>query len=138
MSTATASASSFSIKPWIELSRVDRLAGSMLIFWPLGGCRCRMHFHPTPTPPAPISLGPHHGGTNNLDVIARLHSSSCIWAARLSPPSQCVEPVTVTTFGVSADLPSGAGCIWNDILDRNFDRQVGKYRCTFALAHGTD
>ncbi|KAI0043608.1 4-hydroxybenzoate polyprenyl transferase [Auriscalpium vulgare] len=84
MSTATKSTSA--IRPWIELSRVHKLAGSMLIFWPFAW---------------------------GLTMSARSVSMALDQYA-----------LTLAYGFVFSALLHSAGCIWNDILDRNFDRQV--------------
>jgi len=71
---------------WIELSRVHKFAGSMLIFWP---CAWGMTMAARP-----LSLSLHTYAMN-------------------------------LTYGlIGAALLHSAGCVWNDILDRDFDRQV--------------
>ncbi|KAH8981147.1 4-hydroxybenzoate polyprenyl transferase [Lactarius akahatsu] len=71
---------------WIELSRVHKFAGSMLIFWP------------------------------------------CAWGMTMAARSLSLPLNTYAmdlTYGlVGAALLHSAGCVWNDILDREFDRQV--------------
>ncbi|KAI0041336.1 4-hydroxybenzoate polyprenyl transferase [Auriscalpium vulgare] len=78
--------STSAIQPWIELSRVHRLAGAMLGFWPFA------------------------------------------WSLTMSARSVSMPLITYAlylAYGLGfATLAHGAGCIWNDILDRNFDRQV--------------
>lgn len=77
---------SLDIWRWIELSRVHKFAGSMLIVWP---CTWGMTMAARP-----LSLPLHTYATN-------------------------------FTYGlVGAALLHSAGCVWNDILDREFDRQV--------------
>ncbi|KAI0294250.1 4-hydroxybenzoate polyprenyl transferase [Multifurca ochricompacta] len=71
---------------WVELSRVHKFAGSMLIFWPFAW---------------------------GLTMAAR----------SLSLPLQVY--IFNLTYGlIGAALLHSAGCVWNDILDREFDRQV--------------
>ncbi|KAI0040628.1 4-hydroxybenzoate polyprenyl transferase [Auriscalpium vulgare] len=82
----SATKSTSAIRPWIELSRVHKFAGSMLIFWPLAW-GLTMSAHAVSMPLATYAFNLVYG----LVFAALLHS---------------------------------AGCIWNDILDRNFDRQV--------------
>ncbi|KAI0267872.1 4-hydroxybenzoate polyprenyl transferase [Gloeopeniophorella convolvens] len=71
---------------WVELSRVNKFAGSMLIFWPfawgmtMASCTLSM----------PV-------GTYAFNLVYGL---------------------------IGAALLHSAGCIWNDILDREIDRQV--------------
>jgi hypothetical protein len=49
------------------------------------------------------------------------------------PPTAIIDvdmksvTIIATVLKQSDIFISGAGCIWNDILDREFDRQVGKY-----------
>ncbi|KAH9980888.1 UbiA prenyltransferase family [Lactifluus volemus] len=73
---------------WVELSRVHKFAGSMLVFWP---CAWGMTMAARP-----LSLSLQTYGFNltyGLVAAALLHSMS-------------------------------AACVWNDILDRDIDRQV--------------
>lgn len=41
--------------------------------------------------------------------------------------------VLAASYLINIMLHLGAGCIWNDILDRNFDRQVGT---DYFITHG--
>ncbi|KAI0247023.1 UbiA prenyltransferase family, partial [Lactifluus subvellereus] len=74
----------------VELSRVHKFAGSMLMFWPFAwGMTMAAR-------PLSLSLQTYAFNlTHGLVGAALLHSMS-------------------------------AGCVWNDILDREFDRQVGR------------
>ncbi|KAJ6588592.1 4-hydroxybenzoate polyprenyl transferase [Mycena capillaripes] len=75
-----------SLEPWINLTRVSRFAGTMLVFWPYAW---------------------------GLTMTAR--------SANL-PVSRFFYLLFCGFIGAS--LSHSAGCVWNDILDRNFDRQV--------------
>ncbi|KAI0058247.1 4-hydroxybenzoate polyprenyl transferase [Artomyces pyxidatus] len=99
MSLATAAPSA--IRPWIELSRVHKFAGSMLIFWPFAWS-LTMSAHAISMPLPTYALYILYG----LFYAAVLHSEH------------------------------SAGCIWNDILDRDFDRQVERTK-NRPIAAGT-
>ncbi|KAI0245150.1 prenyltransferase [Lactifluus subvellereus] len=70
---------------WVELSRVHKFAGSMLMFWPFAWG--------TTMAARPLSL------------------SLQTYAFNL-------------TYGLVGAALLRAGCVWNDILDRKFDKQV--------------
>ncbi|KAJ7093877.1 4-hydroxybenzoate polyprenyl transferase [Mycena belliarum] len=75
-----------SLEPWINLTRVSRFAGTMLVFWPYAW---------------------------SLTMTAR---SANLPVARFFYLLFCGF--------IGASLSHSAGCVWNDILDRDFDRQV--------------
>ncbi|EIN06899.1 UbiA prenyltransferase [Punctularia strigosozonata HHB-11173 SS5] len=72
--------------PWIELTRVDKFAGTMVLFWPYAWA---------------------------VMMIARIIHLPVYQTA-----------IYLWNGFVGACLGHSAGCIWNDILDREFDRQV--------------
>ncbi|KAH9170422.1 4-hydroxybenzoate polyprenyl transferase [Lactarius sanguifluus] len=74
----------------IELSRVHKFAGSMLIFWP---CAWGMTM-----------------AARSLSLPLNTYAMDLTYGLRLT-----------TSCRYSYD---SAGCVWNDILDREFDRQV--------------
>ncbi|GLB41480.1 putative ubiA prenyltransferase family protein [Lyophyllum shimeji] len=74
------------IKPWYQITRVSKFAGTMVLFWPWAW---------------------------SLTIAAR--------ALHLELPA--FMSMLVLGF-IGASLLHSAGCIWNDILDREFDRQV--------------
>ncbi|KAL0957959.2 hypothetical protein HGRIS_000139 [Hohenbuehelia grisea] len=77
-----------SLQPWVDLMRLSRYAGTMLIFWP--------------------------------------YAWGATMAARTSllPVPRFFELIAYGLIGAS--LAHSAGCVWNDILDRNFDRKVAR------------
>ncbi|KAF5379370.1 hypothetical protein D9615_006581 [Tricholomella constricta] len=77
------------IKPWIQITRVSKFAGSMVLFWP--------------------------------------------WAWSVTMAARVLR-LEIPAF-ISL-LILGAGCIWNDILDREFDRQVERTK-NRPIAAGT-
>ncbi|KAJ7120996.1 4-hydroxybenzoate polyprenyl transferase [Mycena epipterygia] len=80
-----------SLEPWINLTRVSRFAGTMLVFWPYA-------WSLTMT-----------ARTANIPVPRYFYLLFCGFIGASLSHSCC---------------PIGAGCVWNDILDRKFDRQV--------------
>ncbi|KAF8178146.1 4-hydroxybenzoate polyprenyl transferase [Mycena galopus ATCC 62051] len=77
------------LEPWINLTRVSRFAGTMLVFWPYAW---------------------------GLTMTAR--------SANVPVP-QFFYLLFCGFIGASlSHSMNSAGCVWNDILDRNFDRQV--------------
>ncbi|KAJ7177826.1 4-hydroxybenzoate polyprenyl transferase [Mycena filopes] len=74
------------LEPWVNLTRVSRFAGSMLVFWPYAWG---------------LTMAAR---TANLPVPRFLYLLFCGF--------------------IGASLSHSVGCVWNDILDRNFDRQV--------------
>ncbi|KAJ7701902.1 4-hydroxybenzoate polyprenyl transferase [Mycena rosella] len=75
-----------SLEPWINLTRVSRFAGTMLVFWPYAW---------------------------GLTMTART----------ANVPLPRFFYLLLCGF-IGASLSHSAGCVWNDILDRNFDRLV--------------
>ncbi|KAJ7846181.1 prenyltransferase [Mycena leptocephala] len=72
----------------INLTRVSRFAGTMLVFWPYAW---------------------------GLTMTARTANLRC----------RIGEVYHFVTYPSISNLPlTSAGCVWNDILDRNFDRKV--------------
>ncbi|KAJ7507388.1 4-hydroxybenzoate polyprenyl transferase [Mycena galericulata] len=74
------------LEPWINLTRVSRFAGTMLVFWPYAW---------------------------GLTMTART----------ANVPVPHFFYLLLCGF-IGASLSHSAGCVWNDILDRNFDRLV--------------
>ncbi|KAJ7173102.1 4-hydroxybenzoate polyprenyl transferase [Mycena crocata] len=81
-----------SLEPWINLTRVSRFAGTMLVFWPYAW---------------------------GLTMTAR---SANVPLPRFFYLLFC----GFIGASLSHSMTSCAGCVWNDILDRNFDRQVAR------------
>jgi 4-hydroxybenzoate polyprenyltransferase len=52
----------------------------------------------------------------------------CLWGLMLSAPDARLAPplTTVLLYGLGALVMRGAGCTYNDIVDRNIDRQVAR------------
>ncbi|KAF9461150.1 4-hydroxybenzoate polyprenyl transferase [Collybia nuda] len=76
------------VKPWIQITRVHKFAGTMVLFWPYAW---------------------------SLTMVARV--------LKLDIPSFSFA-LLLGFIGSSLLHSQCAGCIWNDILDREFDRQV--------------
>ncbi|KAI9445930.1 4-hydroxybenzoate polyprenyl transferase [Lactarius indigo] len=97
---------------WIELSRVHKFAGSMLIFWPCGALL------PAILPDNLVNLGkPAWGMTmaaRPLSLPLNTYAMNLTYGLYVS---------VISSRGYS-HVYLGAGCVWNDILDREFDRQV--------------
>ncbi|KAK6742583.1 hypothetical protein RB195_010065 [Necator americanus] len=77
------SAAPASVKPYLQLMRLDKPTGTWLLFWP------------------------------------------CTWSIGLATPA-CQFPSLyyLTLFGTGAILMRSAGCVINDLFDKDFDRQV--------------
>ncbi|KAI0247027.1 4-hydroxybenzoate polyprenyl transferase [Lactifluus subvellereus] len=75
---------------WVELSRIHKFAGSMLMFWPFAW-GMTLAARPLSLPLQEYAFHLAHG----LVGATLLHGTS-------------------------------AGCVWNDILDRDFDKQVAR------------
>ncbi|KAF8468545.1 4-hydroxybenzoate polyprenyl transferase [Gautieria morchelliformis] len=75
------------IAPWVELTRVKKFAGTMVLFWPFAW---------------------------SLTMISRT----------IKLPVTSYAVVLAEAFAGACLLHRCGGCIWNDILDRDFDLQV--------------
>ncbi|KAG2014207.1 4-hydroxybenzoate polyprenyl transferase [Coprinopsis cinerea AmutBmut pab1-1] len=76
----------YDITPWVQLTRIQKYGGALLLFWPFAW---------------------------SLTIAAT--------ALKLPLPTYLVYLGYCFVF---ANLLRSAGCIWNDILDRDLDRQV--------------
>ncbi|KAH9051797.1 4-hydroxybenzoate polyprenyl transferase [Lactarius vividus] len=83
--------------PWIELSRVHMFAGSMLVFWP---CAWGMTMAARP-----------------LSMPLETYASNLIYGL----VGAALSHRLATSYCYSH---KSAGCVWDDIVDRKFDRQV--------------
>ncbi len=73
------------IRPYARLARLDRPAGSWLLFWP------------------------------------------CAWGAALAN-GLLTDWALIVWFGIGSLTMRAAGCVWNDIIDRDLDAQVERTR----------
>jgi hypothetical protein len=69
----------------------------------------------------------------SLGHRCRIGESHSVHASQILTPSPCdlVWLFRLARFLSLTYFRTGAGCVWNDILDRNFDRQVGKLASYF-------
>ena len=72
-------------RPYARLARLDRPAGSWLLFWP------------------------------------------CAWGVALAD-GLVTDGMLLLWFGIGSVAMRAAGCVWNDIIDRDLDRQVARTR----------
>ncbi|KAF7342096.1 4-hydroxybenzoate polyprenyltransferase, mitochondrial [Mycena venus] len=86
-----------SLEPWINLTRVSRFAGTMLVFWP------------------------YAWGLTMTARSANVPIPQFFYLLFCGFIGASLSHSTIDYFFLSV---LGAGCVWNDILDRNFDRQV--------------
>ncbi|KIK53482.1 hypothetical protein GYMLUDRAFT_77422 [Collybiopsis luxurians FD-317 M1] len=103
------------LKPWVELTRIQYFAGTMVVFWPFAW------------------------GLSMAAYVTYMPLAEFVWKFGAG------------FFGafVEIRLQIGCGCIWNDIVDRNLDRQVERTKdrplasrkislwgaCSFLLFH---
>ncbi len=73
------------LQPWARLARLDRPAGSWLLFWP------------------------------------------CAWGVALAD-GLVADWALVVWFAIGSVTMRAAGCVWNDIIDRDLDAQVERTR----------
>ncbi|MBC7431066.1 MAG: 4-hydroxybenzoate octaprenyltransferase, partial [Rubritepida sp.] len=73
------------VQPYARLARLDRPAGSWLLFWP------------------------------------------CAWGVALAD-GLVADWALILWFGLGSIVMRAAGCVWNDIIDRNLDAQVERTR----------
>jgi 4-hydroxybenzoate polyprenyltransferase len=73
------------VQPYARLARMDRPAGSWLLFWP------------------------------------------CAWGVALAD-GLVADGVLLLWFGLGSLIMRAAGCVWNDIIDRDLDAQVERTR----------
>lgn len=130
----------------IELSRVHKFAGTMLLFWPYGEfCELRATKSALITNSAwGLTMAAR---TLLLPISTFLYILICgfIGASLLHrfvltlwSFENLIKILTIVVQWVLCALKAandsfeniaGAGCIWNDILDQDIDRQVGKRHC---------
>ncbi len=79
-------------RPYARLARLDRPAGSWLLFWP------------------------------------------CAWGVALAD-GLVADGLLILWFGLGSIVMRAAGCVWNDIIDRDLDAQVARTRAR-PLASG--
>ncbi|MSP51899.1 MAG: 4-hydroxybenzoate octaprenyltransferase [Alphaproteobacteria bacterium] len=94
-------------RPFFKLARIDRPIGTWLVLWP---CWWSLAFA------APHAGLPAPGGT--LPGWAPTGLASGGWP----------DPVLIALFGIGALVMRAAGCVWNDIQDRDLDAQVERTR----------
>ena len=87
-------------RPYLRLTRLDRPIGAQLLMWP---CLWALALA---APHRPASIPPPSG----LDLGA------------------FPDPVLLVLFVAGAFMMRGAGCTYNDIVDRDFDAQVARTR----------
>ncbi|KAI0056633.1 UbiA prenyltransferase [Artomyces pyxidatus] len=97
MSQLTASSSIF--RRWIELSRIHKFAGTILVFWPIAW-----------------------GVTLSADSLSMPFPSYAFTVLYGFVAASFLRRTLALSL---INISTGAGCIWDDIMDRNFDRQVG-------------
>ena len=73
------------IRPYVRLARLDRPAGSWLLFWP------------------------------------------CAWGVALAD-GLVADAMLIIWFGIGSLAMRAAGCVWNDIIDRDLDAKVARTR----------
>jgi 4-hydroxybenzoate polyprenyltransferase len=88
-----------SLRPYLRLARADRPAGAWLLLWPCWWS---------------AALAGHGAITGG--------------AASQSAGAGLPDPWHLALFAVGAFVMRGAGCTWNDILDRDIDAQVERTR----------
>lgn len=97
-------------KPYVQLTRIDLFAGSLMIFWPYG----TLYMHPKPP-----------------QMNAKLNLCISVWTLPLvrrdvlSHYSQYIPQAG--TWLVWSIILHSVGSTWNDICDVDFDRQVGMF-----------
>lgn len=92
-----------SLKPWLKLARLDRPIGIWLLLWP---CLWSLML-----------------AVNTSAVQWRLRATGfSLGDWQLASP----DPILFVWFFLGAIVMRGAGCTWNDILDRNLDGEVAR------------
>ncbi|MBM3510819.1 MAG: 4-hydroxybenzoate octaprenyltransferase [Alphaproteobacteria bacterium] len=94
-------------RPYFKLARIDRPIGTWLLLWP---CWWSLALA------APFAGPPHPGGTLPG------------WAPAGWLGGGWPDPILFALLGVGALVMRGAGCVWNDIRDRDLDAQVARTR----------
>ncbi len=94
-------------RPYFKLARIDRPIGTWLLLWP---CWWSLALA------APFAGAPHPGGTLPG------------WAPTGWLGGSWPDPVLFALLGLGALVMRGAGCVWNDIRDRDLDAQVARTR----------
>ena len=95
------------VRPFLKLMRIDRPIGTWLLLWPCWWSIALAANH---------AAAPAAGGTLPG------------WAPTGLIGGGWPDPVLFVLFGIGALLTRGAGCTFNDILDRNLDAAVERTR----------
>ena len=96
-----------SARPYLKLMRIDRPIGTWLLLWPCWWS---------------IALAAHHALPPSLGGGIPGWAPTGLWAGGWP------DPVLFVMFGLGALLTRGAGCTFNDILDRDLDAAVERTR----------
>ena len=94
-------------RPYLKLMRIDRPIGTWLLLWPCWWSVALAARHAAP--PSPGGAVPGWAPTG-------------LWAGGWP------DPALFALFGIGALLTRGAGCAFNDILDRDLDAAVERTR----------
>lgn len=112
------------LRPWLKLARVDRPVGTWLLLWPcwwalmLGRAGRDAAAHLPDGAASEQAAALLHAGAD-LAADAGVGASASVGASALGEML-----LLFALFAVGALFMRGAGCTYNDILDKDFDAQV--------------
>ena len=95
------------VRPFLKLMRIDRPIGTWLLLWPCWWS---------------IGLSAHHAAPASGGGTIPGWAPTGLWGGGWP------DPVLFVLFGIGALLTRGAGCTFNDILDRDLDAAVERTR----------
>lgn len=95
------------IRPYLELTRIDKPIGTLLLYWPCG---------------EPLTLRPE-------DLFSKPNLSFLAWSITMASTANHLPITTplfyLALFGTGAIIMRGAGCTINDMWDSKIDKAVG-------------
>ncbi len=94
-------------RPFLKVMRIDRPIGTWLLLWPCWWS---------------IALAAHHAAPASAGGTIPGWAVTGLWGGGWP------DPVLFVLFGIGALLTRGAGCTFNDILDRDLDAAVERTR----------
>ncbi len=99
------------VRPYLKLARMDRPVGTWLLLWPALWAIM-------------LSASIHEYGDLSITSGNTAQQLAAFWARLILDYIEIV--VAMLLFAIGATVMRGAGCTYNDIVDRDFDAQVDR------------